>query len=190
MRRLAWVLVFAPLCASAQGDGDLRRREALLLLKVLSYDYTLAARCRSALRVGVVYRVDLPSSVTAGHALHNALGRLAEERFTVQRLAVQLTLVPFRGQEDAAARARRAGLCALLLAPGVPEAHLPPLLALARAERWNTLSVQAAHTRAGVAVAVVQQGHAFRVLVNRRAAELQGSRFAAQLFKVAQAVAP
>jgi hypothetical protein len=72
----------------------------------------------------------------------------------------------------------------------VPEQGLAPLLALARAERWNTLSVRAEPLRAGVAVAVVQQGHAFRVLVNRRAAELQGSRFAAQLFKVAQAVTP
>ncbi len=181
------LLILAP-AAAADELARTQRRAALLLVKVLSYDYTLASRCRGSLRIGVLYRSDLAPSVAGAHAMHTAFSRLGEEGLTVQRLAIRASLIPFQRPAEAVDRARRAGVNALYLAPGVPGDAIPALLALARAGRWSTLATEAAHVRLGVAVGAVQEERAFRILINSRAAALEGSKLSAEIFKVARIV--
>jgi hypothetical protein len=180
-------IVMGPRASLAQ-NAAARERQALLLIKVLSYDYALASRCGGALRVGIAYRADDQTSVAAGHEMFAALGRLAEQGFTVQRLPVRVSLLPVRDVADAAPSARRAGINALYIARGVPAPALGALLELARAVKWPTLSGLATHVQQGVAVGAVQRDGAFRILINRDAAVQQGSRFSAQIFKVAETV--
>ncbi|MFT3914029.1 MAG: YfiR/HmsC family protein [Anaeromyxobacteraceae bacterium] len=157
---------------------------ALLLLRVLGYDRTLADRCGDEVIVAVGWSA---GDEDARDALVEAL-RSAAARFQVAGHRVRA--VPLRlGPPEPAQRAREAHACVLVLAgptPGDPAA----LGREAAAARLLTVADERAGVAQGLALGFVRVDGRARVLVNVAAARAAGAELDAALFTVAEAVGP
>lgn len=188
LQRTSWsVLLTAFVFSSSVAAADARLpadREALLLLKVLSYDYQLKRHRSSHLRVGIVYRRDRQGSKQTAQSMLTAFRKL--HRMTLQGMPVDAFLLPYRGPNRLDQEVRGNRVTTLYTASGLSPAELSAVAEIGRAHKLGTVSGVSSHVSHGIAVAVDRQGNHPQIFISRSAATAQGIEFSAQIFKVAR----
>lgn len=173
-------------CTAAHAEPMLPAdRQALLLLKVLSYDYRLPQRAKKTVQILVLYRPEERASRQAGDSLLRALQALSG--YTVHRLPVRATLVAYRGTAALDAQLAPLQASVIYLAPGL-DAALPDILALTRKRSLVPVTGLRSYVVSGVPVGAILAGSLPRIAINQRAAQLHGMQLSSQLFKVAELV--
>jgi hypothetical protein len=157
-------------------------REALLLLRILSYDNALSSRVQKQVTVVVVYRSDDEASGAARQRI--MIGLKAAQKLKVGGLPVFVSSHAFT---DAATLERTlvaADAAAVYVCPGVSAAEASQAT---RGSSSLSFSSEPA-VRAGLTVAVVAGVKKDRILINTAAAKAEGVRFDAGLLKLAERI--
>jgi hypothetical protein len=149
------------------------RNQALLLLRVLSYDRNLRARSGAELTVVVAYR---EGSARSEHEreIVAALEEAARS-FTVSGLKARVVSVPWRGAPALAVELRARGAAALYVGESLSE----EAAAISAATRGVRSTLSFAPLRAmveeGLALGLLNAGERARLLVNLAAAREEGA---------------
>jgi len=179
---LALVAVLAVGPAAARAAELPARHQALLLLRVLAYDRNLRQRAQSAVTVVVLFRPGDRASEDRVAALVAAFEEVAHE-VVVGGLPVRIEGVPYRDAPELEARfgGRRPSLA--YIDPGLSLA-VGEITQSARRRGVLTADGSRALVEAGVAVGVVAQANRASLIVNLKAARLEGADFDAALLAV------
>jgi hypothetical protein len=178
---LAVLVALAAGSRTARADGMPMQREALLLLKVLSYDENLR-RSSGPLRVAVIHQAGSAEAERAAQAVVAAFQSL--RKVTVQGRTVEAVLMPAADEAKLRKQLLAAKINTVYFGPGVTDAA--PALRVCRALSLNALTGNKSLVQRGVPVGVFVEGDRPQILVNLEAARVCGHRFSSALFKVAQ----
>jgi hypothetical protein len=158
-----------------------------LLLKILSFDRTLAARSEDSLVVGVVFQSRYRMSAGISDEVCRALAAAGSNPTATRALRVVTIDLDEPGSLGAA-----------LLRDGVQVLYVTPLRAVAmsvvaaatREHQVISLTGVVQYVEEGLAVAVDANGERPQIVINLAASRAEGAAFAGQLLKLARLTGP
>jgi hypothetical protein len=154
-----------------------------LFLKVLAFDRQFRVRATNELVVMVAYQSGNRQSTSAKD---NALRALAEQTLSAEGLAVRAVAVDLdQGGLRAALRQHKASMLYITPVRGV---DIEEIASAAQAARVRTFSGVTTYITRGLAVGVRRIGDRPKLVVNLRAARLEGADFSAEFLKLVQVV--
>lgn len=167
----------------AQEDA---RRQAALVLRILSYDRTLAQRARQRVTILVAYRANHSGSDAERRRITEALNAIGQ-RTTVARLPARAVAVPYTNRAALVQSARTESAAALYVCQGLGDS-VADISGAAREARMLSLSSDAQAVRRGLGVGMVANGSSTQLLVNLRAVEAEGARLDAAVLRLAEVI--
>lgn len=174
---------WAPSVAQAQDDG---RREAALVLRILSYDRSLPQRAGDQVTVLVLFRPGHRASEAESRRITLALNELGQ-RMLVARRRPRATAMPFSTRAALVQSAGTTGAVALYVCDGL-DGSLADLVGATREARVLSFSTREQLVRGGLGVGMVPRGSTVELLVNLRAVEAEGARLDAAVLRLAQVI--
>jgi len=185
VRRVLAALLVASLAAPAARAAEVTpRQRALLLLRVLVYDRTLAQRAGGEVTVGLLYRPGHPESELERRALLDAYQSLAGQ-VTAGGRAVRAVELPYAGAADLEARLGALRPAAIFACAGLDDAAAE-VAAAARRARVLAFAGTRAAVAAGVPVGLIDRGERAGVLLDPAAAAAAGADLDSALLSVAE----
>lgn len=172
------LLAFALLPSVAAAEPPPLDRAVLVLVRTLAYDRALPDRVQGPLVLGLLAGDEADEAVTR---MEDALASLAGVTVASHPIAppVRVTAAALASASD------RAGLDALLLAPGVPAADLAVATAFAEAHDVPLLSPDL-ELGTGPCLAIRAEGSTLRLVVARDHSRAQGVRWSGELLALAE----
>ncbi len=156
-------------------------RQAAILLKVLSFDYSLSKRTSGPLRLAIAYSPKSPRSGGVAREMQAAFQPLA--KMTIQGRAIETSLLPVASAAQLKAAIVR-GVNAVYFCPGL-EDLLPGMLAETRARQASTLTGLRGHLESGVAIGVVLQGSSPKIGVSLAGLRAHGQKLSSDVLGLA-----
>jgi YfiR/HmsC-like len=184
---IAALAVLQVLAAPARATADAAStKEAMVLLRILSYDRYVAKRARSHVVIGVVRDDGDAQSRRAASSMAEAL-RTMSRGVTVAGKPV--AVVEIASSDLFRDRLRDLEVTAVYLAPGL-DGELDMLNEAARAHPCLTFTDRMSYMRRGVAVALGSDDRRRRIIIQLDlvAARAQGAQLSAELLHVAEVV--
>jgi YfiR/HmsC-like len=180
---LAAIAVAWPAPAAADGAAH---KEAMVLLRILSYDRYVAKRSKSHVVVAVVRDDGDAESRRAASAMAAALRAMSRE---VTVAGKPVAIVEVAAGELLRDRLRDLEVTAIYLTPGL-DSELDDLSEAARAHPCLTFTDRTAYMRRGVAVALSSDDARRKITIylDLVAARAQGAQLSAELLHVAKVV--
>lgn len=170
---------------AAAADSQPARRDALVFLRVLSYDKQLARRAGDTVIVAVVYPA---ASATARDERNAWLAALAEvKRIKVAGRPVVAVAVGYDGKAAFDRQMKDLMPAAVLLCGGLGDA-IAELRTVTRARKILSFSRFERDARAGLAVALVSGGERDQIVINVAASRAEGAKLDAGLLQLARLV--
>jgi hypothetical protein len=181
---LAALMLLAPLAAAAAEEPG--AQEALVLLRILSYDRRVPRRGRQRVVIAVVRDDRDPSSTRAARAAAGALRRVSASLSVAGR---PISVMDVTLDDMVRGRLRDVDLTALYLAPGL-DASLDALAAAARSRACLTFAAGSAYLGRGVAIGlgIDARRHRITISVDLVEARAQGAQLSAELLQLARVV--
>ena len=180
-------LLFLPHHARAQDRRLPVKTRVAILLKALTYDHNLKARCEGGVRIGVVGLSGNETSMTIATETYKEIKSKSGKK--VSGLSIETTQITAASAADIAAVVNSNQLNNLYFAPGL-EPMMNATLKLSRRKKILTLSGESGHAQTGVAIIVVLRGKKPKILVNTEAATQQGAALDARLLRLAEVIQP
>jgi len=157
---------------------------ALILLRVLAYDYQLPKRAGDTVRVAVIYRAGDGRSEAAATETAAALVDAAQH-VSVAGRPVRVTSLPYTdGLDRELARAQAA---AAYVCPGL-SGQAAAIATATQKSQTLTFTDDAESVRAALSVGLVRRGDRAAILVNLVAARAEGADLSAALLRIAEVV--
>jgi hypothetical protein len=182
---LTCIVLLLLLAAPAHAQDD-ARRQAALVLRILSYDRTLPQRATDRVTILVVYRANNAASDAERRRITEALNAIGQ-RTTVARMPARAVAVAYTNRAALVQSARTESAAALYICQGLGDA-VADLSAAAREARTLSMTSEAASVRRGLAVGMVAQGASVQLLINLRAVEAEGARLDAAVLRLAEVI--
>lgn len=161
-------------------------KEAMVLLRILSYDRYVSKRARSSVVIGVVRNDNDATSRRAAGTMAEALRKMSRG---VTVAGKPVAIVEIAAGDLFRDRLRDLEVTAIYLAPGL-DGELDKVNAAARAHPCLTFTDWAGYMRRGVAVALGSDERRRRITISLDlvAARAQGAQLSAELLHVAEVV--
>lgn len=170
--------------AQAVADNSPASKQALVLLRILSYDRYVGKRARSQVVIGVVRDDDDPGSRRAASTMADAL-RSMSRGVTVAGKPV--AVVEIAAGDLFRDRLRDLEVTAIYLTSGL-DSELDGINEAARAHPCLTFTDRIAYMRRGVAVALSSNERRITISLDLVAVRAQGAQLSAELLHVAEVV--
>lgn len=175
-------LSFSPV---AQANELPPEKQALLLLRALSFDRALQARTKAAVVVVIAFDPESAPSENSRRVLTvslETLGRTME----FGGKPVKTVAIPYYDATNFTARLKGQNAVALYVTPGLPDA-VHELSGIARAQRLLTFTGSADAVRAGLSIGLVMAADDRpQLMVNLRAAMNEGADLDSAFLRVAE----
>ena len=172
-------VLFVLLLTAAKGDST-KKRPAVILGRVLSYELTLEDRMGEAVGIAVVYRRDDPASEANADEWLEGLLELSSMKIKDRR--VFAVKVPFSTSEMNAAVDKGADV--LLVSDGL-SSELPSIAQFARSKHLLTMGNTVSYVEKDLTLCVTEEGDKSRIFINLNVAHLEGIRFGSRLLALA-----
>jgi hypothetical protein len=185
MIRALCALVFLTLAVPAVARADSAEdRQALVVLRLLSYDRELARKERKVVVVGVVHDDRDAASRRSATAIADALRARARSVTVADRPVAVVEIAADRLLED---RLRDLRVDAMFVASGL-DRELPDLTRAARLRPCLTFGATPAYLRRGIAIALGSDDPQRRVTIwiDLEESRRQGARLSAELLRVSR----
>jgi hypothetical protein len=182
---LALLVFFMGKPARAMADPT-ATKEAMVLLRILSYDRYVSRRAKSSVVIGVVRNDNDATSRRAASTMAEALRKMSRG---VTVAGKPVSIVEIAAGDLFRDRLRDLEVTAIFLAPGL-DGELDTVSAAARAHPCLTFTNWPAYMRRGVAVALGSDERRRRITISLDlvAARAQGAQLSAELLHVAEVV--
>ena len=186
--RAAAALVMSAALFGATAHAQSARREALLILRVLSYDSQLPSRVRSAedVTVLVVYKGDDSDSESTKNQITRSINSLSA-RMTVAGKRPRAVAHAYVNSGTLQEAIRRAGAAALYVAPGLTS-EIAAISAATRAAHILSLTPVESYVRNGLSVGFIASSGRTGLLVNLPASRAEQARLDAALLRLATVI--
>lgn len=186
MARLTTLALVALLVVSSLAHAAERvvpaERQALLLVKCLSYDDKLDRHGGETFRIGVVYQ---PADEVSEQIARDVLEAWRAQPMSVRGRAVQVVALPWSGVEVFRSNVSRGAVQAVYVASGLDD-ELSHILAISDELALNSLTGVDRYVSQGVGLGLRLDGDRPRVVINVDSASRAGSVYSAQLLKIAE----
>ena len=179
LQRALRAALFVLLLTAAKGDST-KKRPAVILGRVLSYELTLEDRMGEAVGIAVVYRRDDPASEANADEWLEGLLELSSMKIKDRR--VFALKVPFSTSEMSAAVDKGADV--LLVSDGL-SSELPSIAQFARSKHVLTMGNTVSYVEKDLTLCVTEEGDKSRIFINLNVAHLEGIRFGSRLLALA-----
>ena len=175
-------LLIVLLSSGARGQSS-KKRPAVILARVLSYELTLDDRIGEAVGIAVVYRRDDRASEANADDWLQGLAELSSTKIK-NRLIFALK-VPYSIDEMSGAIDKGADV--LLVADGL-NAEASSIAQLARSRQVLTMGNTVSYVEKDLTLCVTEQGEKSRIFINLNVANLEGIRFGSRLLALATVI--
>jgi hypothetical protein len=182
---LATVLLGAALSSIPSREVLPARNQALLLLRVLSYDRNLKARSGAEVTVVVAYREGAPRSEQE-REMAAALEEAARS-FTVSGLKARVVTVPWRGAAALGAELKATGAAALYVGESL-SGETAGISAAARDRSALTFAPLREMVEGGLALGLLNADDRARLLVNLAASRDEGADLDSVFLGIAEVI--
>jgi hypothetical protein len=183
---LTSVVLSLVLAGPALAQQQEAQRQAALVLRILSYDRTLAQRATQQVTILVAYKPNDAGSDAERRRITDALNALGA-RTTVARMRPRAVAVPFTNRAALLASARTERAAALYVCRGLGSS-IGDISGAAREARMLSMTSEESAVRGGLGVGMVAQGASTQLIVNLRAVEAEGARLDAAVLRLAQVI--
>ena len=184
MKRIALLLSALLLLVSLPVRAQVPPEQgALILLRILAYDRRLAAATDKPVRIGVVYRLGLPSAEREANEMVAALAAAAK-RIRVAGRIVEVIPLPYSAQAFAPSIGD-AKLSTVVVGSGL-EREVPLIFAATRKHKVLSLTMDEPLAGSGLSIAVTRRGERAVILVDLAAARAEGADLSAGLLRLAE----
>jgi hypothetical protein len=183
-------LALSGLAATPAGAQDISvpiEVQVPLLLKILSFDRTLAAGSRDSLVVGVVFQSHYRVSAGVSDEVCRALA--AAGRNTTAGRALRVVTIDLDQPGNLGAALLRERVRVLYVAP-LRAVATSAVAAATRERQVISLTGVVQYVEEGLAVAVDAKGERPQIVINLAASRAEGAVFAGQLLKLARLTGP
>lgn len=181
---LAAAIAALGLSPAARADELPPEKQALLLLRALTFDRALPARVKDTPVLVIAYKAGDIESEDTRRVLTVTVETLSKT-IKVGGKQVKVVAVPYADASSFAARMRSLNAAALYVAPGLRGA-VEELSAFARSSKLLTLTGDAHLVLAGLSIGLVEEEKKPQVMVNLRAAKSEGADLDSSFLRVAQ----
>lgn len=172
------MLLASPAAQAAKG------RSAAVLARVLSFELSLDERVGPSIGVAVVYRRGDPVSESNADDWIQAFAQLSSVRIKDRPLfAVKIAFAP----TELVAQIDRQGIDVLLVADGLA-AETEAIARVARAKHVLTAGNPPSYVERDLTLCVTEQNGTTEIIVNLKAARLEGVQFSSNLLKLARII--
>jgi YfiR/HmsC-like len=159
--------------------------QAAIVAKILAYDRALKARAGASVGIGVVFKESDKASAESGGAMLRAFEGLASHQ--VQDLPLTTSGHAYKSPEQLAQWLKSSNVHVLYVAVGLTKER-DAIRAACTAAMVLTVGTDRTQVEAGLAVGVVLQGTAPRILVNITVAQASGADLDPKLLALADIV--
>ena len=179
------VTLLAPLYAARAGSGEGAR--IAVMLRVLAYDRTLTSRMKGKIVIGVLAKKGAAETEPETLAINAALKQLTT--LTLQGLPLGFTQLAFTNGRALSAELAAQAVNVLILCSSL-ESDVEEILKVTRPASVTTLTVSEAIVRAGAAIGVINPagGDKPKLVVNMKAARVEGLHLQAEVLHIAQII--
>lgn len=174
-----------PLSAAMAEQPDPRDRNAIILVKALSYDERIAERAGSEMVVAVVYSTGEPGAEDEAESWRRSFAKLSAVRFL--GLPFRAIKVPAGTPERLRKTISDEGIDALFVA-GAMKDELSWIQKVTRANKILTLASREPQVAAGLSLGVFVIDGKNTLLINLTAARAEGSLFSSAIFPLAKVI--
>jgi hypothetical protein len=182
---IALLAVVAASAAVAYAQEVSPDRQAIILVRALSYDGSLKSRAGSELVIAIVAKPGNAASEKAAGAALQAFGALVATR--VQGLPVKAAALAYRGPAALDAAIKSQGIAALYLCPGL-ENDLDAILAVTRAQKRISIGAREDYVVKGVSLGVFAFEGRPTIHVNLGGSRSEGSEFGSDLLRLSKVI--
>jgi hypothetical protein len=183
---LAAPLIFALLCASATSADVPAANQAMLVLRILSYDRNVADRAGKEVTIGVLAKPGSADSESMQASIASALADAAA-RTTVSGLPVKVVKLTWAGAAKLESDLAGSRASALYVGPELADA-VPPLSRISQKRRILTFSEGDGYVNVGVSIALVRRDNRVAIVVNLPGARAEGADLDSALLRIAEVV--
>jgi hypothetical protein len=163
----------------AKGDST-KKRPAVILGRVLSYELTLEDRVGDSVGIAVVYRRDDQTSEANADDWIQGLAELSSVKVKDRRIFA--FKVPYAVGEMGSAFDKGADV--LLVADGL-HAESPSIAQFARSRHLLTMGNAVSYLDTDLTLCVTEEGEKPKIFINLKIAHLEGIRFGSRLLELA-----
>ncbi len=189
-RRPRRALIAAPLlallCASATSADVPAANQAMLVLRILSYDRNVADRSGKEVTIGVLAKAGSSESETMQASIASALADAASHT-TVSGLPVKVVKLTWAGAAKLESDLAGSRASALYVGPELGDA-VPPLSRISQKRRILTFSEGDGYVNGGVSIALVRRDNRVAIVVNLPDARAEGADLDSALLRIAEVV--
>ncbi|MHB8878392.1 MAG: YfiR family protein [Myxococcaceae bacterium] len=159
-------------------------QQATLVLRILAFDRTLAARASGVVTIAVVYKEGNPHSETALSQVAGALEKAARSS-SVAGLPVRVERLAWGTNFEG--ELQRQGAAAVYLCPGLDEA-MGAVSRATQARRVLTFSASEDYLKAGASIALVRRETKLGVVVHLANARREGADLDSNLLRIVEVI--
>lgn len=159
---------------------------AVLMLRVLAYDRSVARLPGAEITIAVISRAGDAASEAGADALAEAIRKLSG-KVNVDSKAIRVLRVPFGNRADFERRLDAVRPAAMFLEPAL-ETAAGDLQALSRRLSVLTFTSVANLAKVGASVGLVSNGDKAKIMINLAAAKAEGADLDASLLRLAEIV--
>lgn len=181
--QLMAMLVMMPWNVAAQESQ--KSRAAAVLARVLSYELTLEQRAGDEVGVMVVYKAGDAASEAIADQWHRALSELSSVKIKNRRFFA--LKVPYDASEVRALIEQR-GVDVLLASDGLSPDQAKGLADLARSKHVLSAANSVPMVEDSLTLCVTEKDGKPKIVINLRAAQLEGISFSSNLLRLAQII--
>lgn len=156
-----------------------------LLMKILNYDRSLAAKVHGDIPIGVLYQGKYRTSSTVADEVRTAIAQLPDDAlsgFPVRLIAIDLDKTENLGRELVSQ-----GVLVLYLTP-MRAVDLDVVLRASRDAQVLTVTGVPEYVETGIAIGIDRRGERPQIVINLTASQAEGADLSAQLLKLARVI--
>lgn len=179
------LILFLSVSATADEIEVPIETQAAILVKILSFDRSLAEHPGEPLRIGVLYQPRVRTSRVVFEAFRDALGNA--ERTLVAGRVIQVVPIAVENEADVRSQLSVAPIQVLYVTPlrAVP---VSAIVELTRRRSIVSFSGVRSYVNEGISVGLHSRGQKPEIVINIAANRAEGADFGAQLLKMARIV--
>lgn len=190
MKRLGWniphvlfALTIGSSAAAQSGESMVPpQRQAPILLKVLSFDYTLPKRVKNTVHIAVTFNDKDAVSSAVADDMYKAFGRL--KSLTVHDLPIKVSKLAYGGPGSLKSWIDSKGVNTIYICPGL-DSQLKGILQMTRSRKISVLTGVRRYVQQGVIIGVLLQGTKPKIAVNLSSMKAHSLKLSANLLRMA-----
>jgi hypothetical protein len=159
--------------------------QASLILKILTYDRNFNLPAGNNLVIGVVYQGRFRASLDVKDEFLKSTGEMGA--LQAARYSIRCVPIDLDAEDDVSDLLISEKIRVLYVAP-LRSVSLADIVSAAREHHVNSCTGVPEYVDAGLAVGLGTKGEKPLILINRKAAKLEGSDFSSQLLKLAKVI--